>query len=271
MGRSENGSDACPTGTSCPSDEQPEHDATVSDFYLDEYEVTVGRFRQFVQQYDGTPPTEGAGAHPQITGSGWKSAWNSSLPSSQGTLITNLKCSPSYQTWRDAVSTTEEHPINCVDWFQAFAFCAWDGGRLPTEAEWEYASAGGSENRLYPWGSAGPNNTLASYGCLYHGSSSCSFDDIAKVGALPAGAGRWGHQDLGGNMWEWVLDWFSASWYGGPGNTCDNCANLDTGTSRVIRSSYFDSLEINLRNTKRSYDTPTAGYRNVGFRCARTP
>jgi formylglycine-generating enzyme required for sulfatase activity len=200
-----------------PSTAPPEHDATVSDFYLDEYEVTVGRFRKFVEQFDGTPPPDGAAAHPLIAGSGWDGAWNTSLASWQATLIGNVTCSSSYQTWRDTPSGTEERPVNCVSWYEAFAFCAWDGGRLPTEAEWEYAAAGGSENRLYPWGNATPDNTLAAFGCLYAGTSSCAFEDIAAVGSLPAGAGRWGHKHLAGNMYEWALDWYDSGWYSGRG------------------------------------------------------
>ncbi|WP_438023210.1 formylglycine-generating enzyme family protein [Sorangium sp. So ce233] len=57
----------------------------------------------------------------------------------------------------------EARPIRCVSWSVAFAFCAWDGGRLPTEAEWNHASAGGSEQREYPWGNAFPNSTYAVY------------------------------------------------------------------------------------------------------------
>jgi formylglycine-generating enzyme required for sulfatase activity len=269
MGRSASGNDSFPGGS---SDEQPEHEATVSSFYLDEYEVTVGRFRRFVQQFDGTPPPDGAAAHPLIPGSGWQSGWNSSLAASQATLIDYLNSDSTFQTWRDTPSGTEQHPINYVNWYEAFAFCAWDGGRLPTEAEWEYASAGGSENRLYPWGSASPNNTLASYSCLYSGNSNCSFEDIALVGSLPFGAGRWGHKDLAGNMLEWTLDLYSGTWYSGVGNTCNNCANIMGDTGRVIRGGGFGFYGgSDLRAALRYSFSPTLHYGSSGFRCARIP
>ena len=273
MGRSASGTDACPSGMLCFSAEQPEHHATVSDFYLDEYEVTVGRFRKFVEQYDGTAPPDGAAAHPLIAGTGWQSVWNTNLASTQATLINNVKCSLAYQTWRDTPSGTEVLPINCVNWYEAFAFCAWDGARLPTEAEWEYTAAGGNENRLYPWGSATPNNTLDSYSCLYAGTSSCAFEDIAAVGALPGGAGRWGHKDLGGNMSEWAFDWYDPTWYSGAGNTCVNCANVMSNSTRMRRGGdfYVDANAKGLRAAYRNSLFPTYRSFSFGIRCARTP
>lgn len=270
MGRSISGADACPSGTICFPEEEPEHNVTVSDFYLEEYEVTVGRFREFVQQYDGTPPSDGAAAHPLIAGSGWQSTWNTNLASSQATLISNLKCLQ-YSTWRDTPSGTEELPINCVSWYEAFAFCAWDGGRLPTEAEWEYASAGGSENRLYPWGGAAPDKALASYGCLYSGTWSCAFEDIAPVGNLPAGSGRWGHKDLAGNMREWVLDKWDSHWYSGGGAVCNDCANIKSPVFHIIRGGGFTDFASGLRVAERVNTYPIDHTYDRGFRCARNP
>jgi len=259
----------CTDGYNGQGDEVPEHDATVSEFYLDEYEVTVGRFRKFVEQFDGTPPPDGAAAHPLIPGSGWQAGW--SLASSQATLIGNVKCLSTYETWRDTPNGTEELPIGCVNWYEAFAFCAWDGGRLPTETEWEYAAAGGDENRLYPWGSATPENTLAAFDCLYAGTSSCAFEDIAEVGSLPAGAGRWGHKDLAGNMYEWALDWYDSGWYAGGGAVCDDCANLNTDSNRVVRGGFFSLGAGGLRAANRDSRYPTNRYHSLGFRCARIP
>jgi len=272
MGRSDNGNDACPSGLFCGDDEQPEHDVTVSEFSLDEYEVTVGRFRKFVEHYDGTPPPVDSGAHPMIAGSGWQSAWNHELPSNRSELESQLECFTGRATWRDTPDGTEQYPINCVSWYVAFAFCAWDGGRLPTEAEWEYAAAGGIENRLYPWGDSPPTNGLLIWNCEYGAEPlQCTFEDIAPVGALAeAGAGSWGHKDLAGSMWEWTLDGYDEEWYSGGGNACNDCANLSAGDTRVTRGGgWTGSDSSSFRVARRMRYMTEAWTYDLGFRCAR--
>jgi formylglycine-generating enzyme required for sulfatase activity len=75
-----------------------------------------------------------------------------------------------YTTWTPTPSAHESLPINCVNWYQAYAFCIWDGGFLPSRAEWEYAASGGMQQLAYPWGSTVNLNDTASYaiaGCNY--------------------------------------------------------------------------------------------------------
>jgi formylglycine-generating enzyme required for sulfatase activity len=139
--------------------------ATVSDFYLDKYEIMVGRLRTFVNAGMGTQksaPADGAGAHPGMAGSGWRVAWNSNLRANTDALKAALKCEASYQTWTDAPGSNENKAVICLDWYTAFAFCVWDGGRLATEAEWNYAASGGSEQRYYPWSIPPTSKTVAS-------------------------------------------------------------------------------------------------------------
>ncbi|HEY2406444.1 MAG TPA: SUMF1/EgtB/PvdO family nonheme iron enzyme [Polyangiaceae bacterium] len=118
---------------------------------------------------------------------------------------TNLKCDATSQTWTDAPASNEQKPVNCVTWYESFAFCIWDSGCLPTEAEWGYVAAGGDENGLYPWGAAAPSSVRVSA-------------TIVNVGSVPTGAGRWTHQDLAGGVYEWMLDEYDAAWYSGAGN-----------------------------------------------------
>jgi sulfatase modifying factor 1 len=107
-----------------------------------------------------------------------------------------------------------------------FAFCAWDGGYLPTEAD--YAASGGSEQRAYPWSSPADSVTIgptyASYSCLGDGLAGCTTTDCIPVGSHPAGNGRWGQSDLGGNVHEWILD--LADFPGTYPNPCVDCAEL---------------------------------------------
>jgi formylglycine-generating enzyme len=246
--------------------------ATVSDFRLDTYEITVGRFRQFVAAYSQTMIAQGAGANSNNpSDTGWSTAWNASLETNATTLIAAVKDNANkYITWTDTPGTAaaEARPINGLDWYEAEAFCIWDGGRLPTEAEWNYAAAGGSEQRIYPWGNSvpGANANLAVYGCYYGGSGTCtSPSNLAPVGSIPSGNGKWGQADLAGNVWEWVQDW-NASSYPTP---CNNCAYLTASTFKVMRGDGFDGPASLLISSYRLTDTPTDRGPSDGARCAR--
>ncbi|HEY8077267.1 MAG TPA: formylglycine-generating enzyme family protein [Labilithrix sp.] len=278
------------------------YSAIVSNFSLDRFEVTVGRFRAYVASGGATqasPPAAGAGANPTIPGSGWQSAWNASLPATTAAITANIPIGGT-STWTPMPGANEHKPINNVDWLDAFAFCAWDGGRLPTFAEWEAAAAGGSEQRFYPW-STPPTDSLidgtpieAAYNCNFQdpaqvcdslGCSGCATDvsDIADVGLLPGGEAKWGHRDLGGNVAEWLLD-VSAPL----GSTCVDCACLysgapDMGTTLcegagpknrpmqlfVAGGGWRDgsgALQIATNTPNRRW---SERHDDVGFRCAR--
>jgi formylglycine-generating enzyme required for sulfatase activity len=259
-----------PTG-----DERP---ASVDAFLLDKYEVTVGRFRRFVDAYDAYRaagnPTAGSGAHPAIPDSGWQSDFDSSLPASAATLVSNagLLCYADYQTWSDE-PTNDALPINCVNWFVAFAFCIFDDARLPTEVEWEYASAGGSENRAYPWGNApvpdDMDGSRAVYNCLGDGTPGmpCTFSDILPVGSKSTGASRFGQLDLSGSAWEWVLDWYAEY----PATVERNYANVASGATRVYRGGSFSLDATNLLADARFSRSQSTRSFGIGFRCARNP
>ena len=273
MGRSLNGSDAYPTALF--QNDLPEHDVSVSSYSLDKYEVTVGRMRAFVEAYDtwraSGHPKPGEGVHPLIAGSGWASDW--SIPASADALRTTLKCSWATQTWTDAPDKRENQPVDCVSWPVAFAFCLWDTGRLPTEAEWEYAAAGGDYNRLFPWGSSGkesskcPSNAVCQ--CTAN-QDQCVADDYLAVGSKTEGNGRYGQADLAGNVSEWVLDGYSSDWYSTGGATCHDCANLDWSVGNVTRSSTFPSGADDSRGAFRfGFLRPVTGFAGIGIRCAR--
>jgi formylglycine-generating enzyme required for sulfatase activity len=243
----------------------PNYPATVADFYLDKYEITVGRFRQFVNAGMGTqasPPAAGVGEG--IPGSGWDSTWNTKLAANTASLTTNLKCLAGDQTWTDGAGSNESKPVNCLDWYTAFAFCAWDGGRLATESEWNYAASGGSEQRYYPWSSPPTSTTIDDSYAIYNCNGLCIPLNVGSKS--PTGDGKWGQSDLAGNVWEWTLDWY-ASPYPTP---CSNCADLTTASYRAVRGGDFGYSASNLRSAYRGSSDPGFNYVFIGARCART-
>lgn len=239
------------------------HPATVSDFRLDTFEVTVGRFRAFLEagkgtQLPGSPPARGDGRHPKIPDSGWDPRWDSNLAVDADALKAELRNEGgTVGTWTDAPGANENLPIMKITWFEAFAFCAWDGGRLPTEAEWNYAAAGGEEQREYPWGIGFDDGRAAYFG---------NNRGIPAVGSKPDGNGRWDHADLAGSLWEWTLDWYNSNYV----VPCIDCANLANGSYRVIRGGSVFEHPPSLRASYRNYDEPTSRG-GIGVRCARDP
>ena len=268
----------CPFDFGCYADEEPEHSATVTSFYLDKYEVTVGRFRAFVDAYEsGWRPSAGQGANPAVEAAqglavgatGWQSAWDMELPSTgyQGaagdnSLEDRITCEPETETWTNPAAGNEDYAINCINWYEAFAFCIWDNGRLPTEAEWEYAAAGGNENRVYPWG----NNLTEPLPANYGDNHTTPF---LSVGSEPLGNGRWGHADLSGSVWEWVLDWFNPAYYTDTQTGCSDCANLTNAAGRVRRGGAWSYSYSVLRTARRAEYPPADHHQLFGIRCAR--
>jgi formylglycine-generating enzyme required for sulfatase activity len=264
--------------------------ATLSSFRLDKYVVTVGRFRQYVNYVTssaGTPPAAGSGIHTHLNGgkglvdsatagsyeTGWDADWSADIATGPGTFSTwdsNLmNCFP-YGTWTTTAGSQENLPINCVPWYEAYAFCIWDGGFLPSEAEWEYVAAGGRQELEYPWGSTDPGtgNQYAIYDCNYpSGSGTCDLSNIAPVGTATLGAGYWGQLDMGGEVFEWNLDWYAP--YVDP---CTDCAYLSSGNDRITRGGNYSGTAMTMLGAYRDYyDDPTDRDNVIGFRCARTP
>jgi formylglycine-generating enzyme required for sulfatase activity len=248
--------------------------ATLADFHLDTYEVTVGRFRQFVDAGMGTqanPPGNGAGARTfnGIPGQGgWDPTWNTNLEADSPTLIASLACSTS-QTWTDAPGANESLAMDCMTWFEAFAFCVWDGGFLPTEAQWNYAAVGGNEQRAFPWSTPASSIAIDCTEANFFPGPPCvglsANGQVARVGSQsPAGDGKWGHADLGGDVWEWVLDWVSV--YPTP---CDDCADLTSNTVRGFRGGAYDTTATQVRPATRGTAAPTLRDPANGVRCAR--
>ncbi|MDX2054077.1 MAG: formylglycine-generating enzyme family protein [Polyangiaceae bacterium] len=262
------------TGGAFNRSNDPAFPAEVADFTLDKFEVTVGRYRKFVEAYDSWRsaghPMVGEGAHPRIPGTGWTASRSASLPKDAATLRKVAKCDAAFQHWTDEPGAGENLPMNCIASSEAFAFCLWDGGRLPTEAEWNYAAAGGAEQRSYAWGEdppAGPP-LRAVFSCHFTVAAtdpeSCKQIHTANVGSLPAGDGKFGQSDLGGSVFEWNFDWYAAYQ-----PTCVNCAETKESTLRSIRGGYFGSDSGRITTDYRSNHSPDNHIDYIGIRCAR--
>jgi formylglycine-generating enzyme required for sulfatase activity len=197
--------------------------------------------------------------------------------------------SPRCERWRSqchhAQTTRYRKPITCINWAEAYAFCIWDGGFLPSEAEWLYAAEGGAEQRVYPWGANDPGtlNQYAIYGCHYpDGSGVCGplFNNLAPVGTATLGAGRWGQLDLAGGVLQWVLDLMQPRPGGYMVDPCVDCGSVvspfgdEQGdiTSRIYWGSTFHSAPATLYQGWATYGWATLNrVFDIGFRCARSP
>jgi sulfatase modifying factor 1 len=287
-------------GVSCPGGDPPApppelgcythttDPATVSDFRLDKYKVTAARFQRFMAAVDaGWRPPVGAGVHahlaqglgvadvrdPSQHEQGWQVAWDADLSSDASGAWDRFVAFNSSGLPDAPVS--EDRPAGAVTWTQAYAFCIWDGGFLPTEAEWNYAAAGGAQQRVYPWSSPPTSTTIDCAHAAYQGdaANTCApTDDVLPVGSRsPLGDGRWGHVDLEGDRAEWTLDWLDE--YLSP---CVDCARLQPPSAaeittlapqRVLRGEYGVLLV-----SYRGGDEESGTYDSlVGVRCARAP
>jgi sulfatase modifying factor 1 len=272
------------------------HPATVSAFRLDKYEVTVGRFRQFVKAVvGGWRPVAGGGKHVHLNREagladassagrferGWDPTWTSALASLAQGWNRNPSCARPPKAmprgpgddgnWTPVQSDYERKPINCVTWYEAYAFCIWDGGFLPSEAEWNYTASGGGDQRVFPW--SNPSNSSAidrTYANL--GGLSISAGDLENtaVGSkAPKADGKWGHADLVGNVNEWVADMYAQY------ELCIDCAFLDAGihrvSSRVLRAGCAGCAPLSMAVSTRYSNAPDVRGPSYGARCARTP
>lgn len=240
--------------------------ATVSDFRLDVYPVTVGRFRRFVTAYPWFPQ-EGAGTNPRNPDDpGWKSKWNAAMLASRAELSTKLSTSnvPGVEamlTWTEEPKGNESKPLVYVTYYEAFAFCIWDGGRLPTEAEYNYAMSGGDEQRVYPW-SVPSTSTIIPFS-LPRGDA--PFDAVGS--RSPRADGRWGHADLGDSAEVWTRDVFMLN--PPPPTPCVDCAPLDDTVCKTC------GVGRTIKGGRPGLSAAAAGAGEVarigGIRCARAP
>jgi formylglycine-generating enzyme required for sulfatase activity len=201
------------------SDERPVHVVHINGFDMSRTEVTVAQYRACVDAGACNAPTS-CGRSPTWGGSG-----------------------------------TDDHPVSCVCWDDAQAFARWAGGRLPSEAEWEYAARGGKSHTY-------PGSNTAGDVAWYRGNSG---------GQVHAVCGKqrngYGLCDMGGNVWEWIEDWYHESYLGAP---TDGSA-WDSGGEpyRIDRGGSWRHSDTYVRIAMRNKSSPDHRSSNRGFRLAR--
>ncbi len=249
-------------GSDDPSDEEserPAHQVSLSPYCIDTTEVTVNQYKACSDK-----------------GECKRAPRDNEWP---GITAREKKIYDPLCTIRDA-EAHGTYPVNCVDWDLANTFCKASGKRLPSEAEWEFATRG-SDGRKYPWGDEPPTDgsRLNACGkeCLAWGkkhnedvsamyAASDGFETTAPVGSFPKGASPFGLQDVVGNVWEWASDWYADY---APGAATDPPGG-SAGTERVLRGGAWNGSDPAwVRPTYRFKSQPALRSHGVGFRCAK--
>jgi len=238
-------------------DEQPAHSVTLPGFLLDETEVTNGKYLECVSASACKPYRDDVAR--------------------------------GFHAGPEAGFRDGEQPVVGVSWFDAVAYCAFRGKRLPREAEWERA-ARGDDGRKYAWGDSAPDpEQLACFGRKVGAKGATTM----KVGSYPLGRGPYGHLDLTGNVWEWTADIYDPMAYsrdgreqGVPGS-CEQVLEslaalrkgkrqgytgsnpIPTTCERALRGGAFNYPGGALRASNRVHHPPAWRMLVAGFRCAR--
>jgi serine/threonine protein kinase len=227
------------------SDEKPIHTVNLDAFWIDQTEVTNKLFSSFVIATGYQTDAEKAGWSYMFNNPDWVETngadWQH--PTGPGSNVTRK----------------DQHPTINVSWNDATAYCEWVGRRLPTEAEWEKA-ARGTDARIYPWGNAAPNDTLLNY--------NNNIGDTTEVDIYETGKNIYGAYDMAGNVWEWVNDWYSETYY--QSSPSSNPLGPNLGEYRVLRGGAWNISSDYVRSASRNWDDPINPYYDLGFRCARS-
>ena len=209
----------------------PSHRVYLDALYIDRQEVTNARYLKFVEATRHRAPQH--------------------------------VVDPQYDLWVGATLApgVADLPVVNVDWSDANAYCRWAGKRLPTEAEWEKA-ARGTDGRIFPWGNETPSFARLNFSRRWQGAHT-----LQPVGNYEAGNSPYGVQDMAGNVWEWVNDWYDAGSYAaGPAR---NPQGVSSGSSKILRGGSWTNSADTVRATHRREEDPDMRNSDSGFRCAR--
>jgi len=209
-------------------DEKDIHTVYLDDYYIDKFEVTNVAYQACVDASICKPPIQ--------TDSFTRSDYY-------------------------GVPEYDEYPVVYVNWNMAKAYCEWRGARLPTEAEWEKAARGSEDDRFYPWGTGTIDCQIANY----YGANGC-YGGTTRTGSYEDGKSPYNVYDMAGNVWEWVADWYSETYY--QVSPTSNPTGPDSGQSRVLRGGSWNRQEYDVRVPNRNKYGPNYYNFDIGFRCA---
>jgi formylglycine-generating enzyme required for sulfatase activity len=211
----------------CLPNEQPLHRVTLSAYYIDKYEVTNARYKACDRAGACPPPTVNESA-------------------------------TRYDYYDNPLYA--DYPVLAVGSGDAEIFCAWEGKRLLTEAEWERAARGADDTRKFPWGDIQPKCSLLN--------SDYCLDDTTRVGSYPSGASPDGVLDMAGNVAEWTNDWYAPDYYQvSPPN---DPQGPESGSNVVVRGSTWKDTDDEVRLAKRQWEPANWSFPDIGFRCGRS-
>lgn len=283
--------------------EQPAHKVKIDGFWIDEHEVTNAQFRKFVEATNYQTTAEKA--------PDWEELKKSVPPGTPkppaevlvpGSLVFTPPAHPvrtddvsQWWTWipgadwrhpegpKSSIADRDDHPVVQISWYDATAYAKWAGKRLPTEAEWEYASRGKLASKKFAWGDEPPQESSREAN-IWQGTFPNKNDKLdgwertAPIKSFPANS--IGLHDMAGNVWEWCSDWYRADAYerlaargqienpSGPSDSWDPAE--PNAAKRVIRGGSFlchVTYCESYRNAARRGTTPDTGMSHLGFRC----
>ena len=232
-------------------DEKPVYTVRLDEYLIGKYEVTVAQFRAFVQATGYKTTAEVQGSARVFTGSGWADTKGADWQHPRGP--------------GSDLSGRDDHPVSCVSWDDAVAFCRWASEktgrtvRLPTEGEWEKA-ARGTDGRRYPWGNEAPDDRRCNY--------NMNVKDTTPVGKYsPLGDSPYGCADMAGNVWEWTSSLYGAY----PYRADDGREDAGSRAARVLRGGCFDNYARYVRPADRHGGFPDIRVDYLGFRVCVSP
>lgn len=238
-------------------DESPIHSVEIKPFLMDENEVTVAQFAEFVKQMGYITEAEKFGWSGvfDVEQEGWTKVDGANWRNPEG---------------KNSTANPDE-PVCQISWNDAVAFAKWAGKRLPTEAEFEFAARGGLIQNKYSWGNdLRPNGKPVANWWQGEFPTKNTIEDgfLRRANVKSFSPNGFGLYDMAGNVWEWTNDWYEERYY--EKSPKENPQGAEKGKEKVIRGGSWMCSEnycSNYRVSGRSRSTPDTGLNNLGFRC----